>query len=130
SRFRPNPSVSFYVLCATAPEVEAYSSRLLEGGKALMSVGTYPWNERYGWVEDRYGVSWQLMVEEQEGRKAPSFLSALTFTREEAGKAGEAMRFYTSVFPFSSVDLISRYEPGDPDKEGTIKHARFQLNGK
>ena len=57
--FRFNPSVSFLVQCETPDEVDAYWSTLSEGGTALMSLDSYPFSKRYGWTQDRYGLSWQ-----------------------------------------------------------------------
>lgn len=57
--FRLNPSVSFHLKCKTRDEVDATFAKLSEGGKVLMPLGSYPFSDRYGWVEDRYGLSWQ-----------------------------------------------------------------------
>ena len=73
-----------------------------------MSLDAYPWSEWYGWVEDKYGVSWQLFFTEKvmSQRIAPS----LSFTQEKVGKAEEAIAYYTSVFPESGTNILSRYE--------------------
>ena len=55
--FKFNPSISFHVKCKTKEEVDAVWAKLSEGGKVLMELGAYPFSERYGWVEDRYGLS-------------------------------------------------------------------------
>ncbi len=60
--FTINPSVSFFVTCQSAEEVEKYWNALIDGGKSLMELGTYPFSEKYGWVQDKFGVSWQLFV--------------------------------------------------------------------
>src|SRR5205085_9258138 len=59
--FKFNPSISFLVACSTKDEVDALWRELSKGGKALMEVGAYPFSERYGWIQDRFGLSWQLM---------------------------------------------------------------------
>jgi predicted 3-demethylubiquinone-9 3-methyltransferase (glyoxalase superfamily) len=56
-------------------------------------------------------------------------MPALMFTQSVAGKAEEAMTLYASLSPGSSVEHISRYEKGEDDVEGTVKHGRFLLNG-
>src|SRR6059058_2563676 len=59
--FKFNPSVSFHVKCKTKGEVDAIWEKLSQGGKILMPLGAYPFSERYGWVEDKYGLSWQVI---------------------------------------------------------------------
>lgn len=54
------PSFSFFVDCADADEVERLFATLSEGGAVLMPLDNYGWGEKFGWVSDRFGVSWQL----------------------------------------------------------------------
>ena len=54
------PALSLAVSCETAAEVDAIYARLAEGGKILMALGAYPFSPRYAWLDDRFGVSWQL----------------------------------------------------------------------
>ena len=127
--FKFTPAISFLVACETKEEVDALLKELSRGGSPLMDLGAYPFSERYGWTEDRYGVSWQVMYAGGQpiGRK---ITPALMFTGQQCGKAEEAINFYASVFNDSSIDLIARYEAGeDPDKEGTVKFAGFKLAG-
>jgi len=127
--FRFTPAVSFLISCTTEEEVDTLWARLAEGGTALMPLESYPFSERYGWTEDRYRLSWQIMLadEEQTGRR---ITPTLMFTGEVCGKAEEAIELYASVFPDSKVGPILRYgRDEDPDKEGTIKHASFALEG-
>ena len=126
--FTINPSISFYVVMDTEEEVNASWEQLCNNGKVLMPLDKYPWSERYGWVQDRFGVSWQLSVGKLQdiGQK---FTPSLMFTGNNKGKAEQAIKFYTSIFDNSSVAGIMRYEPGEPDVTGYIKHAQFKLNG-
>ena len=127
-QFMPYPSISFYVVCETKEEVERAWAPLIEGGQAIMPLDRYDRSEKYGWVQDRYGISWQLTFGRipDVGRK---FSPLLMFTGEKAGKAEEAIRFYTSLFKPSSIVGIIKYEKGEPDVEGTVKHTRFKLGG-
>ena len=126
--FTVNPVISFYVIMDTEEEVNASWEQLCNNGKVLMPLDKYPWSNRYGWVQDRFGVSWQLSVGKLEdvGQK---FTPSLMFTGDNKGKAEQAIEFYTSIFDHSSVAGIMRYEPGEPDVTGYIKHAQFKLNG-
>lgn len=127
--FKFNPSVSFLVACRTLDEVDALWGKLSEGGKALMELGVYPFSERYGWVQDTYGLSWQLMFAgERETRQ--KITPTLMFADNQSGRAEEAINFYATVFHDAKVGDILRYSKGEePDIEGTIKHAAFTLEG-
>jgi predicted 3-demethylubiquinone-9 3-methyltransferase (glyoxalase superfamily) len=127
--FKFNPSVSFLVACDTKEEVDAIWRSLSQSGAALLELGTYPWSERYGWTQDRYGLSWQIMFvgdREIKQRITPT----LMFVGQQSGRAEEAIHFYTSAFHNARVDHIVRYGEGEaPEKAGTIKHGVFSLEG-
>lgn len=126
--FTPNPSISLFATFDDEKQVDAAFKKLSEGGKVMMALDKYPWSDRYGWVQDQFGVSWQLMLA-KPGLMEQKITPALMFTQSMAGKAEEAMQLYTSLFPDSSVENISRYEKGEADVEGTVKHGRFLLDG-
>jgi predicted 3-demethylubiquinone-9 3-methyltransferase (glyoxalase superfamily) len=126
--FTPNPSVSLFAMFNNENEIDKAWEKLSEAGKAMMPLNKYPWSDKYGWVQDRFGVSWQLMLA-KPGMSSQKIIPALMFTQTNAGKAEEAIQLYTSLFPNSSIDSISRYEKGEGDTEGTVKHGRFLLNG-
>lgn len=126
--FNINPSISFHVRCATAAEVDALYASLAPGGFVMMPLGDYPFSKRYSWVQDKYGVSWQLI--QTEANLAQRIMPALMFTRESCGKAEEAIYFYASIFPHASAQVLMRYAAGEePDQEGTVKYAQFTLDG-
>ncbi len=126
--FTPNPSVSFFVNCKTAEEVDSLWEKLSDGGKILMPLDKYFFSEKYGWVQDKFGVSWQLLL--AEGGFPQKIMPSLLFVGEHSGKAEEAITFYTSIFKNSKKKEIYRYEAGQaPDKEGTIAYADFELEG-
>jgi predicted 3-demethylubiquinone-9 3-methyltransferase (glyoxalase superfamily) len=54
------PALSLFVTCTTAEEAEDAFARLADGGLALMPMGEYPFAKRFGWLNDRFGVSWQI----------------------------------------------------------------------
>jgi predicted 3-demethylubiquinone-9 3-methyltransferase (glyoxalase superfamily) len=127
--FKFNPSISFLISCNSREEVDDFWNKLADGGKALMPLDSYPFSERYGWTEDRYGLSWQIMHAGDRG-VTQRITPTLMYVGDVAGKAEEAVNFYASVFPNSKVGDIDRYGKGEePDKEGTIRHAEFSLNG-
>ena len=125
--FKFTPSVSFLVACKTRKEVDAIWEKLSAGGTALMELGKYPHSERYGWTQDRYGLSWQVMsMGDRETRQ--SITPTLMFTGDQWGKAEAAIKLNTSVFKDAATGNILRYAKGEePDKEWTIKHGAFTL---
>jgi predicted 3-demethylubiquinone-9 3-methyltransferase (glyoxalase superfamily) len=123
---RPNPSISFMVICQSAEETEKYWQALLAGGQVLMPLDTYDWSPKYGWLQDKYGVSWQLYQGELKDG-AQKFSPTMMFTGDRTGKAEEALRFYVSVFSQSRVEGVLYYSEGDGDKPGLVKHAQFTL---
>jgi predicted 3-demethylubiquinone-9 3-methyltransferase (glyoxalase superfamily) len=127
--FKFNPSVSFLVACNTKEEVDELWGNLSNGGMALMELGEYPFSEKYGWVQDKYGLSWQVIyVGDQKIKQR--IIPTLLFVGKQYGKAEEAMNFYASVFENARVGDILHYRKGEePDKEGTVKHASFILEG-
>lgn len=130
--FTINPSISFFAFCSTAEEVEIKWKKLSEGGTVMMPLNSYPWSEKYGWCQDKYGVNWQLMLpmpSQEISTSRNEIIPCLMFTMNNAGKANDAIGFYSSLFPGSATEMIARYEKGEPDVEGYIKHARFSLSG-
>lgn len=108
--------------------LDAAWAGLSEGGKALMPLDKYPFSERYGWIQDRYGLTWQLMLTDPQGDPRPPILPFLMFSDANAGKAGDALELYLSVFRDSKPGVVRRYGPGmGPNPEGTIQFADFRI---
>jgi len=127
--FKFNPSISFSVACKTNDEVDALWEKLSPGGKVLMELGAYPFSERYGWVQDKYGLTWQIISMGNAGI-TQKITPVIMFTEDKCGKAEEAINFYVSVFENSKVGEIFRYSKGqEPEKEGSVAHAFFTLEG-
>ncbi|WP_238650556.1 VOC family protein [Paenibacillus piscarius] len=132
--FKLNPSISFFANFDpsrdkdAAQQLDEIWDKLSEGGTALMPLGEYPFSKRYGWLQDRYGVSWQLILTNPEGEERPSIIPSLLFVGDQCGKAEEAMTFYQSVFHNTRQGLVTRYPAGmEPDQEGTVMFADFML---
>jgi predicted 3-demethylubiquinone-9 3-methyltransferase (glyoxalase superfamily) len=127
--FKFTPAISFLVACNTKMEVDALWGKLSEGGTALMELGEYPFSERYGWTQDRYGLSWQVMYT-GERQISQKITPTLMFVGDVCGKAEEAINLYAKVFRNAKIGNILRYSKGmEPDREGTIQHASFTLEG-
>ncbi len=125
--FKLNPSISFMVMCTTKEETQELYRQLSDGGQILMEFGSYLFSELYGWVNDKYGISWQIMYSNNASIKQ-KIVPKLMFSGNVAGKIQEAIEFYISIFHNSALGSVSRYGKGqEPDAEGTIAHATFTL---
>jgi predicted 3-demethylubiquinone-9 3-methyltransferase (glyoxalase superfamily) len=126
--FTINPSISFHVKCKSVDEVDEVWKRLSAGGDVLMELGEYPFSKRYGWLQDRYGVSWQIIF--AEGDLGQRITPVLMFTQDLSGKAEEALNLYSSVFPSAQAQVFARYMADEgPDQEGAVKYAQLMIDG-
>ncbi|MCE9599078.1 MAG: VOC family protein [Spirochaetia bacterium] len=132
--FKFNPSISFIVNFDPSKEsgAEANLNRtwesLVKGGSVLMPLQEYPFSKRYGWLQDKYGLSWQLILTNPDGEERPGIIPSLLFVGENCGKAEEAVNFYTSLFKDARKGAIMRYDGSrPPDKEGTVAFADFKI---
>ena len=127
--FKFNPSISLMVACSSIEEVNTKWKALSEGGSELMPLGEYPFSKWYGWIQDRYGLSWQLMLMDNvqtDQKITPNLL----FSSDACGRAEEAVKYYTEVFENSGIGFISRYgkEEAQPAK-AQVNYAAFKLCG-
>ncbi|KRD20103.1 MULTISPECIES: VOC family protein [unclassified Streptomyces] len=58
--FTFTPAVSLFVQCQDEAELDRLFAALAEQGAVLMPLGDYGFSPKFGWVNDRFGVSWQL----------------------------------------------------------------------
>ena len=129
--FKFSPSVSFFVSCETEEEINLLWKNFSQGGIIRMELVKYPFSEKFGWVEDKFGVSWQLNLK----KHSQKILPFLWF----GSNAEEAMLFYTSVFSSigynnsvktdSKILRLERFGTGETKPVRTVKHAEFVLNG-
>ena len=120
-----NPSISFFISIETEVEMDAIWEKLMTDGKVLMPLNKYPWSDKYGWCADKYGVNWQLMLGHKSRTKV---MPNLLFTGAQNGKAKPAIDYYSNLFTNSNTIQIDAYQKGEPDIEGHIKYAQFELN--
>jgi predicted 3-demethylubiquinone-9 3-methyltransferase (glyoxalase superfamily) len=124
--YKINPSISLFVTCETNEEIETIWNKLIEGGSAMMPLDEYPWSKKYGWVVDKFGMTWQLMLGElpADGQK---IIPCLLFVGDQYGRAEEAVKQYTSIFPNSEKRRLEIYEAEEPQLEGKLKFGDFTL---
>ncbi|MBW7674820.1 VOC family protein [Chryseobacterium chendengshani] len=130
-QFKKNASVSFTVICDTEDEVQNYWDQLLDGGIALMPLDSYPWSKKYGWIRDKFGVTWQIYLGDQQSDQ--KIIPTLMFIQQNNGRAMEAMEFYTDIFPNSKIGSVLKYGDGVGDETHelpeNVQHAHFEING-
>lgn len=117
-----NPSISFVVYRTRPEELVELWEKMIKGGKERMPLGAYPFSKSFGWLTDKFGVSWQLMLAEDERAAAPSLL----FAGASAGRAEEALRYYAETLPGSKLGTLARFAPGnEPDRAGTLQYGEL-----
>lgn len=132
--FKPNPSISFMVNFDpsrdehAALHLDELWNKLTDGGEVLMEIGEYFYSKRYGWVQDRYGVSWQLILTDPDGDPRPFIVPSLMFANDNVNHAEEAIRFYTSIFNHSKIGMLARYtENMQLAKAGSLMYSDFMI---
>jgi predicted 3-demethylubiquinone-9 3-methyltransferase (glyoxalase superfamily) len=134
--FKPSVANSFLVNFDPSVDEKAATTikqvwdRLIDGGQALIEIGEHPFSKCYGWVKDKYGFSWQLMLTDPAGESRPFMIPDLLFGTDAQNKAEEAMNYYASVFDDSKANVIARYQQDDgPVVAGAVMFGEFQLAG-
>ncbi len=122
-----NPSISFFVTCNGQAETERVWQGLSDGAEVMMPLGSYAWSPCYGWLRDRYGMTWQLMMTDPDN-PLPQLRPCLLFTGPVFGKAEAALRQYVSVFPRSEQGVPVYYPEGDI-YAGKLMFGECTLNG-
>jgi predicted 3-demethylubiquinone-9 3-methyltransferase (glyoxalase superfamily) len=127
--FKFNPAISLMVACNSIEEVNTKWRALLEGGTELMPLGEYPFSKWYGWIQDRYGLSWQLMLVDSK-QSMQKITPNLLFSNAVCGKAEEAVKYYAEVFENSEIGIISRYGKEEAmAARAKVNYAAFKLCG-
>lgn len=123
--FKINPSITLFINCNSVETVNTIWNTLIEEGKALMQIDTYPWNERYGWLQDKFGVTWQIsFIKEQE--QSVKITPSMLFTGEQFGKAEAAIELYSSIFKESKTTVLAKYPDGN-ELSGKVMYAEFSV---
>lgn len=127
-RSTPNPSISLMYLTMSENEVETIWNKLVQDGESMMPLDAYPFSPKYGWVQDKYGVSWQLYTARDETHIVQKIAPTLMFVGDNNGKAREAAGFYTSLFPHSQLRGMLAYTGEEGEVAGNIQHGEFIIN--
>jgi predicted 3-demethylubiquinone-9 3-methyltransferase (glyoxalase superfamily) len=122
--FQFTPAVSFFVNCETEAELDKLWDELSNGGSIAMPLQAYPFSQKFGWVQDKYGLSWQLNL-----AGSPQNITPFLLFVGPQGQAEAAVNNYTALFENAGIDHLMHFEAGEPGIEGTVKQAAFTLNG-
>lgn len=135
-QFQLNPAISFILIFDPSRDenarenLDALWEKLSQGGTPLIPLDEYPFSKRYGWIQDKYGLTWQLILSDSEGEDRPFIVPSLMFVGPVCGKAEEAIDFYLSIFNNGRRGNTHRYPEGmEPDEAGTLMYADFMLEG-
>ncbi|NYS26372.1 VOC family protein [Rhodobacteraceae bacterium 2376] len=129
ARFRPTPAVSYFLTFEDRATLDAAWTALGEGGQLRMPLDEYPWSPRYGWVDDRWGMSWQFALGDPALTGGQVLTPMLLFVGAQAGHAEAAMAHYTELFPDAGIGGVLRHDGTGDDPAGTVMHAQFRLAG-
>lgn len=126
--FKINPSISFFVTCASEEEIDNTWKKLTDGGSVMMGLDKYPWSEKYGWGVDKFGMTWQLMLGQIPAGGQKIMLDFL-FVGNKYGRGEEAVKYYTSLIPDSKIQDLQIYQKGAsmPEQEGKLMFGNFVL---
>ena len=127
--FRPTPAVSYFLNFEDRAALDRAWAELGAGGQMRMPLDAYPWSGRYGWIDDRWGMSWQLSLGAPAQTGGQAMTPMLLFVGPQAGQAEAALAHYTALFPASGIEGVLRHEASGANPAGTILHAQFQLAG-
>lgn len=133
--FKFTPAISFILNFDPGKDSKAKEhldqlwAALGDGGKVLMELQEYPFSKHYGWVQDKYGLSWQLMLTNPDGEPRPFITPTLLFVKNKSGKAKAARDYYLSVFKNAKEGNIALYEADTPvnQKKGDVMFTDFKL---
>lgn len=128
--FKINPSISFFLNFDPSYDdnaernLEETWKKLKNAGNVLMPLGEYPYSRKYGCVQDKYGVCWQLILTDPDGEDRPFIVPSLMFVNHNFRKAKEGVDFYLSIFKNSRMGEISGSGSGE---DMTVMFADFKL---
>lgn len=140
----PTPAISFFVnfdpsrMDDAREQLTSLWEKLTPGGTVLMELGSYPFSDHYGWVADRFGYNWQLMLTNPDGEPRPFIVPNLMFCGPVQGKAKEAVDEYIELFDdaklgnrvtYGAMGAAGTDSPDAVPQQSDIVFSDFQLCG-
>lgn len=119
-------ALSFFVYCGSEAEINRLYDILADNGNIILPLGPYPWTARYAWVQDRYGISWHLDVDDI--RVEQKIVPTLIFAEKNNGIVRELVQHYVHNFPNSRILMELPYPESSGHPKGTLLFAQCKLN--
>lgn len=126
-KYKANQAISYYVYCDKEIEIERIYNLLKEDGQIIMPLDTYPWSEKYAWVCDKYGVSWQLDIDKIVSYQ--KIVPCLLFVNNKNEMVKESIDFYSSVIENSKILVEAPHSEESGMPKGSLLFAQCKLNG-
>lgn len=137
--FTPTPALSFMLnvdpqrydsTAAARQDLEHLWTRLADGGQVLMPLDEYDFSQRYGWVQDRYGFSWQLILTDPQAEPRPFLVPAFIFGGPQQNRAAEAIDYWTKCFPDAQLGHRVNYlQDTGPATTASVMFSDLRLAG-
>ncbi|MBK7105101.1 MAG: VOC family protein [Ignavibacteriae bacterium] len=124
--FKFSDAVSFYIYCKSENEIEFLYEKLKQNGSIVWQLGKYDWSEKYAWVKDKFGASWQLDIDKMNSPQ--KILPTLLFTNDKFAQIKEAVNYYTNIFPNSKINFEFPYPPSENIPTDALLFAQFSLS--
>jgi predicted 3-demethylubiquinone-9 3-methyltransferase (glyoxalase superfamily) len=125
--FTLNPSISLTVAFDDEAQLREVWQKLSEGSETLMPLQSYPFCPLYGWIQDRFGLSWQLMLL-RPGDITHKIIYSFLFSKDHTGLSEQAARYYIDVFKDGSMNMLEYYLPNEVENErAQVKYLNFNL---
>lgn len=125
--YKMTPAFSFSVYCENEKETRRLYNLLGKNGNIMIPLEKYDWSPLYAWVEDKFGVSWQL--DASSSGQNETIIPTLLFVNRKNTLVKEALNHYKNIFPGSETVFEAPFPPEAGMPEGSLLFARFQLSG-
>jgi predicted 3-demethylubiquinone-9 3-methyltransferase (glyoxalase superfamily) len=125
--YQKNSSISFFVYGGGDYEITRLYNELIQGGTILMPLDKYEWSPKYAWVSDKFGVNWQLDIDQINSSQ--KVVPALMFANQKRLKVKEAIVHYTSIFSNSKILLEAPYSTDINPSADILLFAQVKLDG-
>ncbi len=126
--YKITPAVSFSIHCSHEEEIKEYWNALSTDGFEMMPLDKYDWAEKYGWVKDKFGMTWQLFFR-PETNQDQKLNCSLLLTDGNFGKAKTALDYYCTIFPSSAIEIEDTGTASDGSGMQFLRFGQANISG-